>query len=164
MDNERPQNGNAGQGRTIEDFWQMVWEQETKLIVMVTKLKEVNYKKGKLDGATTGWFESGEKAYEHLFQLGELVGLNEWDVNGTKVRFEKKKDFSGRKRVWAEGELEKFYPKQSEGILELAFGEPDDYEGGVMVYNNIVVKDRNCSIRFTLKFGLIEKVEVAPMN
>lgn len=129
-----------------------------------TKLKEVNYKKGKLDGVTTGWFETGEKAFEHLFQVGELVDLNEWDANGTKVRSEKKRDFSGRKRVWAEGELEKFYPKQSEGILELAFGDPDYYEGGVMIYNNIVVKDKNCSIRFTLKFGLIEDVEVAPLN
>ena len=48
--------------------------------------------------------------------------LNEWDVNGTNVLTEKKKEFSGRKRIWAEGELEKSYPKQSEEFLTLAFG------------------------------------------
>ena len=76
----------------------------------------------------------------------------------------KKKEFSGRKRIWAEGELEKSYPKQSEEFLTLAFGEPDDYEGGAMIYNNIVVKDRNCSVSFTLKFGLIESVEITPVG
>jgi antitoxin component YwqK of YwqJK toxin-antitoxin module len=128
------------------------------------KLKESNYKKGKLEGVTAGWFETGGKAFEQIFQGGELLELNEWDVNGTNVLTEKKKEFSGRKRIWAEGELEKSYPKQSEEFLTLAFGEPDDYEGGAMVYNNIVVKDRNCSVSFTLKFGLIESVEITPLD
>jgi len=49
------------------------------------KLRETNYKDGKLDGSIVEWFENGQKRWESNYKDGEPDGLDvSWHKNGQK--------------------------------------------------------------------------------
>ena len=52
---------------TVADFWQMVWEQGSVVIVMLTKLTENGYQL-----CHRYWPEEGSEQY-HIFEVGLLV-------------------------------------------------------------------------------------------
>ena len=53
--------------QTVADFWQMVWEQGSVVIVMLTKLTENGYQL-----CHRYWPEEGSEQY-HIFEVGLLV-------------------------------------------------------------------------------------------
>ena len=130
------------------------------------KMSETPYKAGRREGAATGWYESGAKAHQTTYQDDEEVEVKEWNEDGTEVAAAP--EAKGRARVWAQGEIEKFYGQQTEGLVYTAFGEPDRAEGGAWVYENIQVGAAGATsaheVEFTFKSGKVntEKVSRAP--
>jgi hypothetical protein len=106
---------------------------------------------------------NGKKAHETTYLDDEEVAVKEWNEDGSEVAAAP--EAKGRVRVWASGEIEKFYAQQAEGIVYTAFGEPDRAEGGAWVYENIQIGVAGVSVahevEFTFKSGKVNTVKVA---
>ena len=96
-----------------------------------------NYKDGKLDGLSTGWYENGQKEYEINYKDGKVDGLaTGWYENGQK-KYEnnwKDGDRDGLSTSWYENgqkELEHNYKDGEKDGLSTSW-----YENGQKEYEN----------------------------
>ena len=51
-----------------------------------TKICEVNYKNGRIDGPSIGWYENGRKRFESNYKDGKLMEALSWKPNGERCR------------------------------------------------------------------------------
>ena len=83
------------------------------------KRDEVNYKDGKPDGLTTGWYENGQKKIEANYKDGRLDGvIANWYENGQKKSEQnyKKGKLNGNMTAWHENGKKMLDGNYKEGI------------------------------------------------
>ncbi len=153
--------------------WEVTWE-EGRMTGMLTEwyengkmMSETPHVAGLREGVATGWYENGIKAFETTYAEDEEVGIKEWLETGELVP--PTPVSVGRTNVWKEGQLEQIYTGKPKNNVYAAFGEPDEAENGVWIFEAIRLESGGAepllrNVRFTFQSGKVNDVKVELVN
>jgi len=124
-----PLEQSSGKHNTINDFWQMIWEKNTKVICMLTNLKE----NGKVKCAeymnfeNNNTFEKGEyeislteTKYSNDDLTDETKGNHTIEIRHVILTNKQTKEYHPLKHVWYKAWPDKDVPEGHQGILSVS--------------------------------------------